>query len=394
MAHARRQAWRWWSAAAVASVLLGACGASQTAAPRASIVAGLPAHFPPPLEPADNPSTPEKVELGRHLFHDARLSGNGTQSCATCHQQARAFTDGRATPVGSTGEGHPRNVPSLTNAAYNVTQNWADPTLTTLEAQHVVPLTSASPVEMGINDANREAVLDRFRADARYRRLFAAAYPGDPDPITLDHVVQAIASFVRTLISHRAPIDRFLAGDSGALSQSAKRGLALFESDRLECTQCHGGFNFSDSTRRTGDERAQFHNTALYNIAVSQDGAGDNYPPRNQGLFHFTGLPADKGRFKAPTLRNIALTAPYSHDGSTATLGEVLDHYARGGRLVLAPPERAGDGRGNRHKDGEIHGFELSEQDRADLLEFLHSLTDTEFVTDPRFADPFEGKLR
>jgi cytochrome c peroxidase len=371
------------------AALLSACGGSDgltsgEALPHAT-------SFPRPVAPADNPTTPAKVALGRHLFHDVRLSGNGTQSCGTCHQQALAFSDGRATALGSTGQAHPRNSPSLANAAFNLTQGWGDPTLTTLEAQHLTPLTGTDPVEMGINDANRDEVLTRFRNDPAYARMFAAAFPGEDEPVTLGNMVKAIASFSRTIISNRSPFDRFAAGEDAALTPGARRGLALFESERLECTACHGGFNFSDSTRVTGDEIPAFHNTGLYNIAASLDGPGDNYPPRNQGLFHFTGAPADKGRMKAPTLRNVALTAPYGHDGSVATLDEVIDNYARGGRLVLAPPDRAGDGRSNRNKDGEIHGFALSAAEKADLLEFLDSLTDADLVTDPRLSDPFQG---
>lgn len=356
----------------------------------ARVVADLPAHFPaPPAAPANNPLTPAKAELGRHLFHDPRLSGNGTQSCATCHDQARAFTEPLATSVGSTGEVHPRNAQMLGNAVYNTTFNWANPEVREFELQHVTPITGTEPVELGVNDGNRAEMLARFRDDPQYQSLFAAAFPGEANPYTLDHIIRALASFSRTLLSYRAPIDRYFAGDEGALTESAQRGMALFNSDRLECNQCHGGFNFSDSTRVSGNERPIFHNTGLYNILVSPDGVGDNYPPGNQGLFDFTGAPGDRGFMRAPSLRNIALTAPYNHDGSVASLAEVLDNYARGGRLVTSPPERAGDGSNNNLRDGEIHGFTLTEQEKADLLAFFDSLTDQDFITDPRFANPF-----
>lgn len=381
--------------AVVLSLLLAACGSgfgdgalpTQKATSDDDFFADLPAHFPRPIVPADNPMTTAKVELGRHLFYDTRLSGNGTQSCSSCHLQARAFTDALTTPSGSTGEVHPRNAQMLGNIAYNVTFNWANPTLRELEQQNLLPIINTDPVELGVNDGNREQVLARFRDDAQYRQRFAAAFPGDADPITLDRIVQALASFSRTLLSYRAPIDRYFAGDSTALSESAQRGMALFNSDRLECNQCHGGFNFSDSTRVSGGEVPQFHNTGLYNIA-GLDGL-NNYPAQNQGLYDFTGLATDKGRMRAPSLRNIALTAPYNHDGSTATLSDVIDHYARGGRLVRTPLARAGDGQYNQNKDGELHGFTLSDPEKADLLAFLDSLTDQTFVTDPRLADPF-----
>ena len=366
----------------------GALPSAKATGGNSEFFADLPAHFPRPLVPADNPMTAAKVELGRHLFYDPRLSGNGTQACASCHLQTRAFTEPLETSIGSTGQIHPRNSQSLANIAYNTTLNWANPELQTLERQHITPITNTEPiVELGVNDANRSEVLGRLRSDALYQRLFAAAFPGEPDPMTLDHIVLALANFSRTLLSYRAPFDRHQAGDTSALSESAVRGMTLFNSDRLECNQCHGGFNFSDSTRVQGNEAPAFHNTGLYNITGLN--GSNNYPAGNQGLFDFSGNPGDKGRMRAPTLRNIALTAPYNHDGSTATLSDVIDNYARGGRLVTTPLTRSGDGRFNSVKDGEIHGFTLTEQEKADLLAFLDSLTDIAFVTDERFSDPF-----
>jgi cytochrome c peroxidase len=256
-----------------------------------------------------------------------------------------------------------------------------------MEAQNALPVVNTDPVELGVNEGNRATVLGRFKADADYARRFAEAFPGEADPVNLDNIAKAVASFSRTLLSYRAPFDRFEAGDATALSESAKRGLALFESERLECNQCHGGFNFTDSTRISGSEAPVFHNTGLYNIA-GLNGL-DNYPAGNQGIYEFTGASGDKGRMRAPSLRNIALTAPYNHDGSTATLGEVIDHYARGGRLVTSPLDRAGDGQYNSLKDGELHGFTLTAQEKADLMAFLDSLTDTAFTTDPRLSNPF-----
>ncbi len=376
------------------AALINACGESVPLAEFSknkadTFFADLPAHFPSPMVPADNPMSAVKVELGRHLFYDKRLSGNGTQACSSCHLQARAFTETLTTSVGSTGEVHPRNSMTLTNNAYNSSLNWANPTLLVLEAQHITPIVNTDPVELGVNDANREMVLQRFRDDPQYQRLFADAFPGEANPVSLDNIVKAIANFSRTMLSYRTPFDRFAAGDSSALSDSAQRGMALFNSDRLECNQCHGGFNFSDSTRVNGNERPIFHNTGLYNILVSMDGIGDNYPPKNQGLFMFTANAGDRGFMRAPTLRNIALTAPYNHDGSTPTLSAVIDNYARGGRQVTMPADRAGDGATNNLRDGEIHGFTLTTEEKADLLAFLDSLTDTAFVTDPALSDPF-----
>ena len=348
----------------------------------------LPAHFPKPLIPADNALTAAKVELGRHLFYDKKLSGNGTQSCGTCHLQSKAFTDGVAGNTGSTGEVHPRNSMSLANTAYNLSFNWGDPRLLAMEQQNLQPIINTDPVELGVNDSNRSTVLGRFRGSSLYQGLFTQAFPGQSDPYTVDNIVKALASFNRVILSYRAPFDRFEAGDANALSAAQKRGLALFNSERLECNVCHGGFNFSESVRVTGNEAPVFRNTGLYNITGS-DGSADNYPPRNQGRFEITRNPGHKGQMRAPTLRNIALTAPYNHDGSVATLSEVLDHYARGGRNVVNPITRFGDGRTNSVKDGEIHGFTLTAAEKADLLAFFDALTDTALTTDPSLADPF-----
>jgi len=340
---------------------------------------------PLPREPADNPMTEAKFQLGRHLFYDARLSGNGTQSCADCHHQDKAFTDGRALAVGSTGEVHPRNSQTLTNSAYNATLTWANPSLTELERQLLTPLFGEAPVEQGITDALQAEVLARISAEPRYAGLFAEAFPGQLEPVNFDNIGKALASFVRGLTSFNAAFDRFELGNSSALSESAKRGRQLFFSEELECFHCHGGYNFSDSTldRTTTFIEKPFHNTGLFNI----DGLG-GFPEPNRGVFEITGNPADMGKFRAPTLRNIELTAPYMHDGGISTLNEVLDFYSAGGRLISSGMN-AGDGRLSPLKDGFMRGFVLSEQEKSDLIEFLKSLTDTQFVSDPRLSNPW-----
>lgn len=343
----------------------------------------LPSGFPVPAVPDDNPMSAAKVELGRYLFYDTRLSANRTQACASCHEQARAFTDGRATSLGSTGSSTPRNAQSLANVAYAATLTWANPLQTSLERQALVPLFGDNPVELGMSaQADLEA---RLLGVALYQQLFRAAFPDD-GAITTHHVVQALASFQRTLLSGSSPFDRWLYGsDPDALSASAKRGYELFNSERLECFHCHVGFNLTDHVTFADDPfySAPFHNTGLYNI----DGKGA-YPEPNTGVYDVTRDKADMGRFKAPTLRNIALTAPYMHDGSIATLGEVLDHYAAGGRTI-ASGANAGNGSASPRKSVLIAGFELSASERADVLAFLESLTDEQFVTDPRFSNPW-----
>lgn len=346
----------------------------------------LPVGFPVPLVPDNNPMTDAKVELGRYLFYDTRLSGSGTTSCSSCHLQALAFTDGRVQAVGSTGDIHPRNSQTLTNVAYNATLTWANPTLLTLERQIVIPMFGEHPVEMGIT-GNEDRVLARFSSDPRYRELFAEAFPEQSDPFTFNNIVLALASFSRTLISGDSPYDRYLRGERSALSESALRGMELFFSEGLECHHCHTGFNMTlsaISSNSTFVERP-FFNTGLYNI----DGRGA-YPADNTGIHEITNDPDDMGRFRPPTLRNSALTAPYMHDGSIATLEEVIRFYMDGGRVIESGPY-AGDGRVNPYKSGLVAGFNLTDEQIVDLVAYLESLTDETFITDPRLSSPFES---
>ncbi|BBL88423.1 di-heme enzyme [Vibrio rotiferianus] len=335
--------------------------------------------LPPPKEPADNPATEEKFQLGRHLFYDKKLSGNQTMSCESCHQQALAFSDGVKVPTGSTGEVLHRNSQTLTNIAYNASYTWANPILKEIEQQLVIPLFGEFPVEMGINDANREEILNRFRRETAYQNMFNAAFPNQQDAVTFPNVIKALAVFNRALISKDSDFDR------GTMSSSAMRGQDLFNSEKMECFHCHNGFNFSDSTLHDDSVFVSrpFFNTGLYNI----DGKG-SYPIADNGLFTVTQDPKDKGKFRPPTLRNIAYTAPYMHDGSIATLGEVLDFYANGGRNITSG-EHQGDGRKNPNKSEFVKGFTLSAQEKQDMLMFLHALSDETFISNPRYANPF-----
>ena len=344
----------------------------------------LPAGFPLPRTPAGNPMTAAKVELGRYLFYDTRLSGNGAQSCESCHYQALAFSDGKVTPQGSAGETLERNSPALVNVAYNSTLTWANPVLTELERQVIIPLFSEFPVEMGVT-GHEEEVLARLQADQRYQELFAAAFPAEAAPINYHNVVQALASFVRSLISGNSAYDRYLAGDKSALAPAARRGMDLFFSERFECHHCHVAFNFSAATVHANStfSASVFQNNGLYNL----DGQGA-YPRGNRGLYEITGVANDMGRFRPPTLRNVELTAPYMHDGSLATLEDVIRHYAAGGREITEGPNQ-GDGRRNPLKSPLVSGFTITDQEVADLESFLRSLTDTDFTTNPHAANPF-----
>lgn len=375
-------------AAAVAAVLSG-CGGDEGSASGlwqvpSSLSLEVPRGFPAMKVPADNPFTVEKAELGRYLFFDRRLSRNQTQSCGSCHQPSRAFTDGRARGLGSTGQMHPRGAMGLTNVGYFSALTWANPLVTTLEQQALLPIFGERPEELAFA-GHEDELLQRLRSDARYPAMFRAAFPGQAEPITVQNLARAIATFERALISANAPYDRYQRGETSALSPAAARGMALYFSERMECFHCHGGFAFTDSvtTAATRFDEAAFHNTGLYNV----DGRGA-YPADNQGTFEVTRNPDDMGRFRAPTLRNIELTAPYMHDGSVATLEEAIDHYAAGGRRITSGPN-AGDGHTSPLRSGFVPGFIITPAERADLVAFLRALTDPVFVSDPRFRDPF-----
>ena len=348
-----------------------------------------PIRLPKPVVPKDNPGIAAKVELGRYLFYDKRMSVNGTTSCATCHRQELAFTDGRAQAEGATQQLHPRSSMTLVNVAYNSAFNWGDPTVHSLEEQALKPMMSTKPVELGFNFIETD-FLKLIQTDPVYRPLFPQSFPGEPDPYTLPNIARAIAAFERTIVSANSPYDRFhFDGDESAISESAKRGEILFFLDGgPSCFRCHSGFNFSDDVQFRGNaaQPLQFHNTGLYNLAGLF-----SYPEPNRGVYELTKRRADMGKFKAPTLRNIAVTAPYMHDGSIPTLEEVMEHYSAGGRTI-ASGATAGVGHNNPAKDKLIRGFRMTPQNRTDLVEFLKSLTDEELLHDPKYADPWLGK--
>lgn len=291
----------------------------------------------------------EKVTLGRRLFYDVRLSGNGTQACASCHQQEHAFTDARARAIGSTGESHPRGAMSLANVAYAASLTWIEAGSRSLEEQMLVPLLGETPREMNLGGREME-IAGRLGADPLYSRLFSDAFPGEREPMNLRNVQKAIASFERTILSGQSAYDHLVWRDErDALSPAARRGMALFFSDRLACSKCHAGFTFAGPAAWEGGPPPV--------PAFEDNGTG--------------------GRVRAPTLRNIAVTAPYMHDGRFATLEEVVEHYAKGG---TATPGRS----------PLVRGFSITEAEKSDLVEFLKSLTDETFLKDPNISNPFK----
>ena len=354
-----RYAGQWWRVAATALTLLW-----STAASAEEFKWHLPPGFPRPSVPRDNPMSAAKVALGRRLFFDTRLSISGTHSCATCHRPELAYTDGRAKAVGARGDQLRRAAPSLSNIAYQPAYTWADPTVASLETQMRRPLFNQHPPELGLH-AGDTSVLARLSVDPGYLELFAQAFAGASPPVSIGNLIKAIACFERTLISGRSPFDRYLFDDDrDALTPAAKRGMTLFFSSRVGCAQCHFGLNFSGPLRYQGGPpaRAIYANTGFYG--------------KDLGLIEITRRSADLGRFRVPTLRNIALTAPYMHDGRVATLDEVLDHYAgAAAREVRIRPQPL--------RDARIPKFTLSPTDKQDLLEFLHSLSDPGFLRPP-----------
>jgi cytochrome c peroxidase len=331
----------------------------------------LPHGFPRPPVPADNPMSAAKVELGRFLFYDKRISVSGKESCGSCHRQELAFTDGRAHAQGATGQLHPRSSLSLVNVAYAPSLTWANPRLTSLEEQMLTPMLGEDPIELGLKGRESE-FLNTLRADPVYQKLFPQAFPDEQELYTLDNVTKAIAAFERSIVSVRSPYDRYRwGGDPSAISDAAKRGEIIFSSsERGGCFQCHGGWNFSGAIRFAGSGPDQFRG-GFFNTGVSV------YTAPNRGLYELTHKPEDIGKFRVPTLRNIAVTAPYMHDGSLRTLEEVIDHYAAGGRMD------------DPNKTRILHPFHLTDGDRRDLVEFLKSLTDEELLHDPRWSDPW-----
>jgi cytochrome c peroxidase len=325
------------------------------------------------------------------LFYDKRLSVDQSMSCATCHRQEKAFTDGKARSEGVDGILGGRSAMSLANVGYLPVLTWMNPNLNSLEIQALIPIFGEHPVEMGM--AGREQLLfERLKAEPRYRTLFTEAFPkevkqGDEALYSLATVTRALAAFQRSLVSFGSAFDQYrYEGKPEALSASAKRGESLFFGEKMECYHCHGGLNFNDNVQhsRMPFPELGFHNTGLYDV----DGKG-SYPKSNPGIIEITGLDADRGKFRTPTLRNIALTAPYMHDGSIQTLaGVIRNHYARAGRAS------AEHGQPNRLRSEFLQGFDVSDDEVSDLIAFLESLTDTAFISTPRHSNPWSSLMR
>ncbi len=318
---------------------------------------------------------PAIIELGRFLFYDPQLSYNQTKSCSSCHSPIFAFSDGYRRSSGADGYAVRRNAPSLINAKFLAAYTWGDSSIHNFESQLILPFFNNAPKELGWQKNNKE-LLTRFSASPLYQTLFKKAFPRQQEPITFKNIATALISFESQLVSFNAPYDAFLNGDTTALNAFAKKGMQLFYSQKLACGTCHIWQN-SNSIKPI------YANTGLYNINNSSD-----YPSEDQGLFMISNKDSDKGLFRVPSLRNVLLTAPYSHDGSVATIGELINIYQRGGRKI-SEGELAGDGKYNLHKSKLIKGFLLSHEEKLALISFLDAFTDTSYFKRKNLLNPF-----
>jgi cytochrome c peroxidase len=330
--------------AAIALLLLApACADEAPSRPPSLTEARAPAGYPPgpTAVPAENTLTEARAQLGKRLFFDTRLSRTGAVSCGTCHLPQHAFAQPTAVSMGVDGRLGTRNAPSLANVAWVGSLFW-DGRVASLEEQAGKPLESPDEMDLALGEAVR-----RVSEDDGYRWQFSEAYGGPPSEPSLR---RALASFVRTLVSGDSAYDRFLRGDQSALEAPARRGLALFF-DQAGCFRCHPA--------------GPLTNDGFFNNGSYVDG-GD---PGRKAITNRTG---DLGKFRVPGLRNVAVTAPYMHDGSLPTLEAVVDQYARGGR-------------GGPNTDPLLTPLALSPEQKADLLAFLRALTDETFLQDARY---------
>ena len=302
----------------------------------------VPAGFPYPGVPEDNELTDARVALGKRLFYDPILSEDSTLSCASCHKQALAFADDVPVSPGVQGRLGFRNAPTLANVAYLERLN-KDGGVVKLDLQPVVPIEDHNEMNLLLQEAVR-----RLNEHPGYPGDFLRAYGKEASPFTL---TRALASFMRTLISGSSRYDQYVNGSESTLQEAELRGMDLFFSEKAGCANCHHGFNFTDNS---------FRNNGLY----------ETY--QDPGRQRITLDAEDEGKFRVPTLRNIALTAPYMHDGSLPTLEAVVEHYNSGGS---AHP----------NKDTLLRPLQLSDIEKADLIAFLRALTDNAFITNPAF---------
>lgn len=311
-----------------------------------------------------------KVEIGHRLFFDTRMSFNNTKSCASCHAPEFAFTDGYKTSIGSSGEQVLHNAPSLLNISKHRIFDWANPNNTSLLNQIQRPLYGQHPVELGLNK-HLSSFIEILNQDSVYTKYLQQLKLSTYTKVLIE---ESIVAYIKELNSQKTAYHK------QKLNIQEQRGMQLFNSDRLKCNSCHGGQYFTVVTE-TSNTDSIYINSGLYNNK-------NNYPESDNGIRQKTGKGEDDGKFKIPSLINVGITAPYFHDGSAASLLEVISHYEHGGRKIKRA-ERIENGHKNRLKDKRIGGFKLSAQERSDLVAFLYSLTDTSYLNNPIFTSPF-----
>lgn len=379
----------YWTAILALAVVMAACGGEDNPplqptgvdltnieyAPQAYELP-TPEGFPEMSIPADNPLTQQGVYLGRMLFYDPILSADSTQSCSSCHFQSLAFVEPRRFSVGIDGIEGPRNAMPLFNLGYNANGFFWDGRAPSLEIQALEPI--ENPIEMHDTWFNVET---KLRRQPMYQEHFRKAFGiNNSDEITRDLATKALAQFMRTMISWQSKEDKVLGnapftGLRPVFTEAEQRGRDLFFQE----------FNDQGAVKDGGDpECGHCHNTRLFTNNTYRNNGLDQVSALNdftdKGLGGFTGIPSDNGRFRIPTLRNVELTAPYMHDGRFQTLEEVLDFYSE--HLKGAPNL---DGNLGPH----LPGLEMSDQQKADIIAYLKTLTDQEFINDPQFSNPF-----
>lgn len=309
-----------------------------------------------------------KIQLGKKLFQEKKLSKYNTKSCSSCHSTEYAFTDGYRRSVSSIGEELLHNAPTLLNIQNYKVFDWDKPTNTTLQNQIKRPLYNMHPLEMGY-DSTSIILKQYFASDSSYQTLFNKAY-GKNCKYDATEIEDAIITYINTLQARNSKYDQYVKGNPNAMNKNELKGMNLFFSPKLKCAQCHLPPDFTLVTH-TNNIDSLYINIGLYNILPFE-----TYPIHDIGLHRISQKENDNGKFRIPGLRNVALTAPYMHDGSVANLNELIDIYAQGGRVIKSGLYM-GDGTKNKHKDKRISGFAISQEEKENLILFLHCLTDT-----------------
>lgn len=315
-------------------------------------------------------------ELGHHFFFDVRLSYNLKKSCSSCHDPSLAFSDGYRLSLNSEALMLKRNASSLLNINRRTCFDWANPKINDLKEQMKRPLFSNHPIELGF-EGHEDEILNRFKSDSLYQLLYWNAYGSKISMLNINEVIDCIVAYEMGLQSRFSIYDQFIkTKDTLIFTEQELMGYKLFFSDSISCHQCHGGEDFFEPT-----VGGSFANIGLYNC-------NGMYPSRDRGYFEHSKNSSDDGVFRIPTLRNVTITSPYYHDGSGNSLEEVIKNYEHHGRNIFSG-DCIGDGALHPNVDARLKRFQLDEHKRKALIAFLHTLTDTSYLSNSYFLDPF-----